>query len=384
MLPLDGIRVVEIAQNLAGPMAAEILAHMGADVIKVERPEGDDARKWGPPFWKGVSPGFLAVNANKRGITLDLKDPAAVAWLMDFLGGADVVVQNLRPGSLEELGLGPDVLLARHPRLVYCSVWAFGRTGPLKLKPGFEPMVQAFSGLMMMNGDEGGPPTRIGTSILDYGTGMWTAMGALAGLVQRERTGRGCVVDASLYETGLAWLKGHFASFRASGEVPERHRTGSQRVVPFQGFETKTGTIIVAAGNDRLFAKLAAVVGHPEWATEERFATNAARVANKPALLAMLDAIFPTRTKGEWIDLLEAGGVPCGPIHSLPEAVAQPQAKAIGIIQPLPGDDYEVVALPISFDGHRPPIRRAPPRLGEHNAEVRGQVLHSDISPREP
>jgi crotonobetainyl-CoA:carnitine CoA-transferase CaiB-like acyl-CoA transferase len=383
VLPLEGIRVVEIAQNLAGPMAAEILAHLGADVIKVERPEGDDARKWGPPFWKGVSPGFLAVNANKRGITLDLKDPQAVAWLMDFLGGADVVVQNLRPGSLEELGLGPDVLLARHPRLVYCSVWAFGRTGPLKLKPGFEPMVQAFSGLMMMNGDEGGPPTRIGTSILDYGTGMWTAMGALAGLVQRQRTGRGCVVDASLYETGLAWLKGHFASFRASGEVPERHRTGSQRVVPFQGFETKTGTIIVAAGNDRLFAKLAAVVGHPEWAEDERFTTNAARVANKPALLALLDAIFLTRTKGEWIDLLEAGGVPCGPIHSLPEAVAQPQAKAIGIIQPLPGDDYEVVSLPISFDGQRPPIRRAPPRLGEHNAEVRGQVLHSDISPRE-
>ncbi|HJV56571.1 MAG TPA: CoA transferase [Methylomirabilota bacterium] len=382
-LPLEGIRVVEVAQNLAGPMAAEILAHLGADVIKVERPEGDDARKWGPPFWKGVSPGFLAVNANKRGITLDLKDPEAVAWLMDFLGGADVLVQNLRPGSLEELGLGPDVLLARHPRLVYCSVWAFGRTGPLKLKPGFEPMVQAFSGLMMMNGDEGGPPTRIGTSILDYGTGMWTAMGALAGLVQRQRTGRGCVVDASLYETGLAWLKGHFASFRASGEVPERHRTGSQRVVPFQGFETKTGTIIVAAGNDRLFAKLAAVVGHPEWAEDERFTTNAARVANKPALLALLDAIFLTRTKGEWIDLLEAGGVPCGPIHSLPEAVTQPQAEAIGIIQPLPGDDYEVVALPISFDGRRPPIRRAPPRLGEHNAEVRGQVLHSDISPPE-
>ena len=382
-LPLEGIRVVEVAQNLAGPMAAEILAHMGADVIKVERPEGDDARKWGPPFWKGVSPGFLAVNANKRGITLDLKDPQAVAWLMDFLGGADVLVQNLRPGSLEELGLGPDVLLARHPRLVYCSVWAFGSTGPLKMKPGFEPMVQAFSGLMMMNGDEGGPPTRIGTSILDYGTGMWTAMGALAGLVQRQRTGRGCVVDASLYETGLAWLKGHFASYRASGEVPERHRTGSQRVVPFQGFETKTGTIIVAAGNDRLFAKLAAVVGHPEWAKEERFATNAARVANKPALLALLDAIFLTRTKGEWIDLLEAGGVPCGPIHSLPEAVAQPQAEVLGIIQPLPGDDYEVISLPISFDGRRPPIRRAPPRLGEHNAEVRGQVLHSDISPRE-
>jgi len=350
MLPLEGIRVVEVAQNLAGPMAAEILAHMGADVIKVERPEGDDARKWGPPFWKGVSPGFLAVNANKRGISLDLKDPKAVAWLLDFLGTADVLVQNLRPGSLEEMGLGPDTLLARHPRLIYCSVWAFGRSGPLKMKPGFEPMVQAFSGLMMMNGDEGGPPTRIGTSILDYGTGMWTAMGALAGLVQRQRTGRG---------------------YRASGEVPERHRTGSQRVVPFQGFETKTGTMIVAAGNDRLFAKLAAVVGHPEWAKDERFVTNAARVANKPALLELLETIFLTRTKGEWIDLLEAGGVPCGPIHTLPEAVTQPQAQALGIIQRLPGDDYDVVSLPLSFDGQRPPIRRAPPRIGEHDAEIK-------------
>ena len=370
MLPLEGVRVIEIAQNLAGPIAAEILAHMGADVIKVERPEGDDARKWGPPFWKGVSPGFLAVNANKRGISLDLKDAKAVAWLLDFLATADVLVQNLRPGSLEEMGLGPDPLLARHPRLIYCSVWAFGRSGPLKMKPGFEPMVQAFSGLMMMNGDEGGPPTRIGTSILDYGTGMWTAMGALAGLVQRQRTGRGCVVDASLYETGLAWLKGHFASYRASGEVPERDRTGSKRVVPFQGFETKTGTIIVAAGNDRLFAKLAIVVGHPEWVKEERFTTNAARVANKSALLAELDAIFLTRTKGEWIDLLEAGGVPCGPIHTLPEAVTQPQALALGIIQRLPGDDYDVVSLPLSFDGQRPPIRRAPPRIGEHDGEI--------------
>jgi crotonobetainyl-CoA:carnitine CoA-transferase CaiB-like acyl-CoA transferase len=239
------------------------------------------------------------------------------------------------------------------------------------MKPGFEPMVQAFSGLMMMNGDEGGPPTRIGTSVLDYGTGMWAAMGALAGLLQRQRTGRGCVVDASLFETGLAWLKGHFASYRASGEVPERHRTGSKRVVPFQGFETKTGTIIVAAGNDRLFAKLAGVVGHPEWAEDPRFTTNAARVANKSALLAELDAIFLTRTKGEWIDLLEAGGVPCGPIHTLPEAVTQPQTEAIGIIQRLPGDDYDVVALPLSFDGARPTIRRAPPRIGEHDAEIR-------------
>jgi crotonobetainyl-CoA:carnitine CoA-transferase CaiB-like acyl-CoA transferase len=372
MLPLTGITVVEIAQNLAGPMAGEILAHLGADVVKVERPEGDDARAWGPPFHKGVSPGFLAVNANKRSITLDLKDQRAVAWLTDFIGRADVLVQNLRPGSLEALGLGSEALLARHPRLVYCSVWAFGRSGPLRLKPGYEPMVQAFSGLMMMNGDEGGPPTRIGTSVLDYGTGMWTAIGALAGLVQRQRTGRGCVVDASLFETGLAWLKGHFASYRISGEVPERHRTGSHRVVPFEGFETKTGPIIIAAGNERLFAKLAAALGHPEWAKDPRFGSNSARVANKADLVAAIARIMLTRSKGEWIDVLEAAGVPCAPINTLPEAVTEPQAAATGMIQAVPGDDCELVGLPLSFDGMRPGIRMAPPGAGEHNREILG------------
>jgi crotonobetainyl-CoA:carnitine CoA-transferase CaiB-like acyl-CoA transferase len=372
MLPLSGVTVVEVAQNLAGPIAAEILAHLGADVVKVERPEGDDARRWGPPFWKGVSPGYLAVNANKRSITLDLKDPKAVAWLTEFLGKADVLVQNLRPGSLEELGLGPKEMLARHPRLVYCSVWAFGATGPLRLKPGYEPMVQAFSGLMMMNGDEGGPPTRIGTSVLDYGTGMWTAIGALAGLAQRQRTGRGCVVDASLFETGLAWLKGHFASYRASGQVPERHRTGSHRVVPFESFETKTNPIIIAAGNDRLFAKLATALGHSEWPANPRFATNAARVASKRELIAQIQQILLTRSKGEWIDVLEAAGVPCAPINSLPEAVTEPQAAALGMIQKVPGDDYELMGLPLSFDGVRPDIRLAPPAVGEHNREIFG------------
>jgi crotonobetainyl-CoA:carnitine CoA-transferase CaiB-like acyl-CoA transferase len=351
-------------------MAAEILAHMGADVLKVERPEGDDARRWGPPFHQGTSPGYLAVNANKRSITVDLKDRAAVERLMPLIAEADVLVQNLKPGSLEALGLGADVLTRRYPRLIYCSVWAFGRTGALRLKPGYEPMVQAFSGLMMMNGDEGGPPTRIGTSILDYGTGMWAAMGILGALVGRASTGRGCVVEASLFETGLAWLKGHYASFRSSGVVPERHRTGSNRVVPFQAFETKTGPVIVAAGNDRLFVKLAAVLGHPEWVKDPRFATNAARVEHRATLCTMIDEIFLTRSKGEWIDLLEAEGVPCSVINSLPEAAAHPQTAALEMIQPVPGDDFSLVALPVSFDGARPPIRRAPPGVGQHDADL--------------
>jgi crotonobetainyl-CoA:carnitine CoA-transferase CaiB-like acyl-CoA transferase len=368
---LEGLRVVEIGQALAGPMAGEVLAHLGADVVKIERPEGDDARRWGPPFWKGTSPGFLAVNANKRSIALDLKDPEAVAWLITLIGEADVVVQNLRPGAIDELGLGAETLTRRFPRLVYCSVWAFGHAGPMRLKPGYEPLLQAFSGLMMMNGDEGGPPTRVGTSILDYGTGLWAAVGVLAALVRRTVSGRGCVVDASLYETGLAWLKGHHASYSTSGVIPERHRTGSHRVVPFESFETTTGPIIVAAGNDRLFAKLAKVVGRAEWAADPAYATNAARVENKPALLAELAAIFGTASKGEWIDRLEAAGVPCAVINTLPEASATPQAAALGIVQRVPGADYTLIGLPLSFDGARPTIRRAPPEIGEHDAEVR-------------
>ena len=373
MVMLGGVRVIELGANLAGPVAGEILAHMGADVLKVERPEGDDARGWGPPFWKGTSPGFLAVNANKRSITVDLKDATAVAELIGLIGEADVLIQNMRPGALDTLGLGAEALTKQFPRLVYCSVWAFGRTGPLKLKPGYEPLLQAFSGLMMQNGDEGGPPTRIGTSILDYGTGMWTAIGALAGLVHRAATGKGCVVDASLFETGLAWMKGHYVSFLSSGQMPERHRTGSNRVVPFEAFETSTGPIIIAAGNDRLFVKLANVVGHPEWPSDPRFATNGARVSHKDELISLISAIIATQTKGEWIDALEAEGVPCGVINALPDAVAHPQAQALGIVQPVPGDDeLTVIGLPLSFDGVRPSLRRPPPtKIGEHDHELR-------------
>jgi len=368
---LEGIRVIEIGQALAGPMAGEILAHLGADVVKVERPEGDDARRWGPPFWKDTSPGFLAVNANKRSIVVDLKNAEAVEWLTTLIGDADVVLQNLRPGSIDELGLGARTLTARFPRLIYGSVWAFGAQGPMRLLPGYEPMLQAFAGIMMMNGDEGGPPTRVGTSILDYGTGMWAAIGILAALVRRAATGRGCVVDASLYETGLAWLKGHYASFSTSGVIPERHRTGSHRVVPFEAFETTTGPIIVAAGNDRLFAKLAKVLGRPEWTSDPQYATNAARVANKPALLAEIARLFATASKDTWIGRLEAEGVPCAVINTLPDAASTKQAAALGIVQAPPGGDYTLIGLPLSFDGVRPRIRRAPPRAGEHTDEVR-------------
>ncbi|HYB44300.1 MAG TPA: CoA transferase, partial [Candidatus Methylomirabilis sp.] len=280
-LPLEGIKVVEIAQALAGPFAGEILAHMGAEVVKVERPEGDEARGWGPPFTLGGGPTFHAVNMNKRSIVLDLKDPQAIAWLKSYLAGADVLVQNLRPGVIDELGLGAEALLKLNPRLVFCSLWAFGRSGPRRLRPGYEPMVQAFAGLFSVNGGDEDPPSRFGAPVLDLGTGMWAAMGILAALHQRSRTGRGAVVDTSLFETALGWLTGHIAGHKFTGDLPSRERTGSRRLVPFQGFQTKNGTVIIAAGNDRLFAKLVAALGHPEWAADPRFLTNAERRAHR-------------------------------------------------------------------------------------------------------
>ena len=369
-LPLEGIKVVEIAQALAGPFAGEILAHLGADVVKVERPEGDEARSWGPPFTLGGGPTFHAVNMNKRSIVLDLKDPEAVAWLKGFIAQADVLVQNLRPGVIEELGLGSDAMLALNPRLVFCSLWAFGGSGPRRLRPGYEPMVQAFAGLFSVNGGDEDPPSRFGAPVLDLGTGMWAAIGVLAALHQRARTGRGGVVDTSLFETALGWLSGHIAGFRFTGDLPSRERTGSRRLVPFQGFQTKNGTVIIAAGNDRLFAKLGAALGHPEWATDPRFVTNAERRSHREELIMEMERVLTTRTKGEWIDILEEAGVPCAPIQNLREMLAEPQTEALGILQGVPDLGLDLMTLPVSFDGHRPPVRRRAPTLGEHTKEI--------------
>lgn len=371
LLPLAGIKVVEIAQNIAGPYASEILAMLGADVVKIERPEGgDDARGWGPPFLHGMATTFHTMNRNKRGITLDLKDPAAIAWLKAYVGECDVLVQNLRPGVMDELGLDSNSLLAANPRLVYCSLSAFGHKGPMRLKPGYEPMIQAFAGIFSVNGSEDGPPSRVGMQILDMGTGVWAALGCIAALFRRQSTGRGCVVDTSLFETALGWLSVHFAGFSASGELPVRHRSGNPRVVVFQSFETSDGEIVIAAANDRLFAKLARELGHPEWAEDERFASNALRVANRDHIIPHIEAVIRTATMAQWIERLEAAGVPCAPIHDLRQVAAQPQTEALGIVQKIPGVDLRVVGLPISFDGTRPPIRHGAPELGEHNKEI--------------
>ncbi len=374
MLPLQGIRVIEIAQNLAGPYCGEILGTMGADVIKIERPEGDDARGWGPPFHDGMATSFQAVNRNKRSVALDLKDPRAIDWLHTQLASADILVQNLRPGAMEALGLDAASLRAKYPRLIYCSLWAFGASGPMKMHPGYEPIIQAFSGIFSINGTPDGPGARTGMQVLDLGTGIWGSVGCLAAVIQRATTGQGCVVDASLFETALGWLSVHLAGFNKTGVQPERHRSGNPKVVVFQAFDTADGEIVIAAANDRLFAKFAAELGHPEWGSDDRFRTNAARVAHKPILLPAIQAVLSQHGTAEWVRRLEAIGIPCSAINDLAGVMAEPQTQALGIVQPSPGDTLPLVGLPVSFDGKRPGTRQNPPQLGAHNEELGGPV----------
>ncbi|MBL8384168.1 MAG: CoA transferase [Burkholderiales bacterium] len=296
-LPLAGVKVVEIGQNIAGPYASQILAQLGADVVKVERPDGgDDARGWGPPFVHGTSTVFQAMNNGKRSVAVDLKDAAAVAWLKAYIGAADVLIQNLRPGVLDDLGLGGEAMCRAFPRLIYCSQWAFGRTGPMRLNPGFEPMIQAFSGMFSVNGTEDGPPSRVGMPLLDLGTGVWSALGCLAALFRRQATGQGCVVDTSLLETALGWLQVPLAAFAATGQQPPRHRSGNAKLVVFRAFATSDGEVVIAAANDRLFAKLARAIGHPEWAADPRFATNALRVQHRAEIEPRIEAALARQT----------------------------------------------------------------------------------------
>ncbi len=373
MQPLSGIKVVEFANNIAGPYAGYILAMLGADVLKIERPEsGDDARGWGPPFWRGTSATFQALNVNKRGITLDLKDSAHIAWVEDYLKGCDVLVHNLRPGVMDDLGLGSEAITRLNPRLVYCNLSAFGPTGPMQRNPGYEPMVQAFAGLFSINGYPDRPGARIGTSVLDLGSATWAALGCIVGLLQRQHTGKGCVVDASLYETALGLLTVHFARFQASGTLPERHPSGSLAVVIFQAIDTADGQVIVAAANDRLFAKLAVELGHPEWVEDARFKTNADRHANKDTLIPLVEQIMRGHPSEVWVARLEKVGVPCAAINDLTHMKAHPQTAALGMVQPVPEIDLELMSLPLSLDGERPSIRTRAPKLGEHNAMLEG------------
>jgi len=375
--PLSGLVAIEIGHSIAAPYAGMILGELGAEVIKVENPrKGDAARGWGPPFAEGAATCFHAVNRAKSGITVDLADPADAEKLQKLvLDRADVLVHNLKFGALDRFGLSADALLAAKPSLVYCNLGAFGAVGPMRERPGYDPLMQAYGGLMSLMGEDGRAPVRVGVSIVDLATGMWAVIGILAALAERHRTGRGGVVDASLYESALAWMTIPIAAYLVDRKIPTRQGSGVEMIVPYQAFAASDGYLMVAAGNDNLFRRLCAVVARPDLAEDPRFHTNKDRVLNRAALIAILDDIFAAQPIAEWEARLDTAGIPNGPMQTVDQVVGDAQTAALGIIQQSPVTDWvsnplSLVGLPLSFDGVRPPFAKAAPALGEDNAAV--------------
>jgi crotonobetainyl-CoA:carnitine CoA-transferase CaiB-like acyl-CoA transferase len=380
--PLTGVRVLDVTSSIAGPYCAQILAALGADVIKVERPEtGDDGRAWGPPFWNGESTMFLSANAGKRSLAISLRDERGREALLRLADRADVFLQSLRPGLAAKLGLGPDDIRGRNPQLVYCSVGAYGHVGPLAHEPGYDSLMQAAGGLISMTGEPGGPGVRVGASLIDQGTGTWAALGVLAALLERDRTGVGSVVDVSLYETALGYVGYHLVGYLADGTVPHGQGTRFPMVAPYQVFPTRDGELMISGGNDRLFAAICAVVGLPGLAGDPRFRTNPLRVEHRDELCELLAGRLREHDTAVWHERLTAAGVPAAPVADVADVVASPQTAALGFLQPLPHasiPDLQLPALPLSLDGERCLHSSAPPAVGEHTAAVLREAGYGD------
>ena len=373
-LPLDGLVVVDLTQNVAGPFCTQVLGDMGAEVVKVERPgRGDDARAWAPPFWGEESASFMAFNRNKRSLALDLKREGGLEVLRRLVGRADVFVQSLRAGAIAELGLDFPSASALNPRLVYCSITAYGPRGPLAALPGYDPLMQAYAGLMSINGHPGAEPARVGTSIVDMGTGMWAALGIMAALRQREATGRAVEVTTALFETALMWVSYQAMGYLGSGEVPQPQGSGTAMIAPYQAFPTADGYAMIGAASDALFRRLAVALDAPELSADPRFTDNPGRVRHRAAVVDAVAARTRTLKTSDLLDRLRAAGVPSAPILTLDHVLQEPQTEASGMLVGAPHPrvpDYRSVGLPIQWDGRRPGVRRVPPLLGEHSADV--------------
>ncbi|MDA3644231.1 CoA transferase [Saccharopolyspora indica] len=370
-LPLSGVVVVELSDSASAPFAGKILAELGAEVWKVERPSGDSARGWGPSTWKGSGAAFHALNRGKRCISVDIKDQDQLARLHRLIAErADVFIHNLRPGTSAKYGLDADSLRVTKPELVHCEIGAFGHVGPLRTQPGYDPLMQAFSGIMSLTGEEGQPPVRAGVSIIDFGSAMWAVIGVLSALYRRQEKHSGATVSGSLLETALAWMSIGIASYNADGHPGGRHGSGAVFIVPHRAYSTADGDLIVSCANDALFARLCAALGRPEWAADERFTTNQARLRNR----AEIDRLIGERLAGEssahWQELLQEHGIPVAPVQSVADVVAHEQTRELDIIGKPAGDELGVVGLPLSFDGKRPPPLHPAHDIGADNDQL--------------
>ena len=377
MLPLEGVKVLDLSRVLAGPYATMVLGDLGASVIKVEHPErGDDTRHWGPPFaGEGEdreSAYFLAVNRNKRSIGVDLKDQEGLERVKRLAAGADVVIENWRRGALEKLGLGYEALSEANPGLVYCSITGFG-PGPDEERPGYDFLVQARGGVMGITGQPDGEPTKVGVAISDIVCGMFASNAILAALHRRAATGESARIEVPLFESTLGWLANRGQEYLISGEDTGFIGNAHPSIVPYQTFDASDKPLVVAVGNNTQFAELCKVVGRPELAEDERYATNPDRVANREALIPELQEEFRKRPADAWVQEIRAAGVPSGPVNTLADVFADDHVKGSGILQDLKhpsAGSLKMVASPILVDGERLPIRRPPPTLGQHTGET--------------
>ncbi|HEY1015788.1 MAG TPA: CoA transferase [Herpetosiphonaceae bacterium] len=372
--PLAGVLVLDLSRVLAGPYCTMILGDLGADVIKLEHPAGDDTRRWGPPFAGGESAYYLAVNRNKRSAVADLKAADGAELVRRIAARADVLVENFRPGTLERLALGLDELRAANPRLITLTVSGMGATGPDRELAGYDFVIQATGGLMSITGPVAGPPSKAGVAIVDLTTGMMAANAILAALYARERTGRGQHLDISLLETQVAWLANVASAHLVTGEEPPRLGNGHPTIVPYQSFAASDGDFALGVGNDGQWRKLCAAIGRPDLAADERFATNPRRIAAREELIGLLAAHFATAPAAHWVALISAAGVPAGAVRTVPEVLRDPQVLAremvVTVAHPTIGD-LKLVGIPFKFSDTPASIRRPPPLLGEHSAEVR-------------
>jgi formyl-CoA transferase len=375
--PLKGLKVLDLSRVLAGPWCTQLLADLGADVIKIERPGvGDDTRHWGPP-WHGegeewVAAYFLSANRGKRSAAIDFATPEGAALVRKLAAQSDVMVENFKVGGLQKFGLDAASLRAANPRLIVASITGFGQDGPYADRAGYDYIIQGMGGLMSITGQPdgapGGGPMRVGVAVADLFTGLYTTVAILAALNARNAIGEGAHIDMALFDTQLAMLANQASNALISGKDPPRQGNTHPNIVPYQPFAATDQPIIIAVGNDRQFARLAAICGHPEWASDERFATNGARVANREAIVGLVAGVIATKPAAEWLDQLEAAGIPAGPINSVTQALTDVQAQHRAMVRSIGG--MPLVGSPVRIDSARADSDLPPPRLGQHTDEV--------------